>query len=78
MHSLLHARLIQTPFDPFTQRGRRWLRELALPARDRGELDTLLRILDAVAHEQAKVTELINADAYGREEVKLFLALMGL
>jgi transposase len=75
IQSLLHERLIQTPFDPFTQRGRRWLQEL--PARDRGELETLLRILDAVAKEQAKVTELINADAYGRDEVKLLMTLPG-
>ena len=70
IQSLLHERLIQTPFDPFTQRGRRWLQGLVLPARDRGELDTLLHILDAVAKGQAKVTELINADAYRRDEVK--------
>jgi transposase len=77
IQSLLHERLIQTPFDPFTQRGRRWLQELRLPARDRGELETLLRILDAVANEQAKVTQLINADAYGRDEVKLLMTLPG-
>ena len=77
IQSLLHERLIQTPFDPFTQRGRQWLQEVQLPARDRGELDTLLRILDAVASEQAKVTELVNADAYGREEVKLLMTLPG-
>jgi transposase len=77
IQSLLHERLIQTPFDPFTQRGRRWLQELSLPVRDRGEIDTLLRILDTVASEQAKVTELVNADAYGREEVKLLMTLPG-
>lgn len=77
IQSLLHERLIQTPFDPFTQRGRRWLQELVLPVRDRGELDTLLRILDAVANEQAKLTELVNADAYGRQGVKLLMTLPG-
>lgn len=77
IQSLLHERLIQTPFDPFTQQGRRWLQELSLPARDRGEIDTLLRILDAVASEQAKVTELINTDAYGCSEVKLLMTLPG-
>ncbi len=71
IHSLLHERLIQTPFDPFTLRGRQWLQELQLSTRDRAEIDTLLRILDAVANEQAKITELVNADAYGRDGVKL-------
>ena len=77
IHSLLHERLIHTPFDPFTLRGRQWLQELQLPARDRGEIDTLLRILDAVANEQAKITELVNADAYGRDGVKLLMTLPG-
>jgi transposase len=77
IHSLLHERLIQAPFDPFTLRGRQWLQELQLPARDRGEVDTLLRILDAVANEQAKITELVNADAYGRDGVKLLMTLPG-
>lgn len=77
IHSLLHERLIQAPFDPFTLRGRRWLQELQLPARDCGEVDTLLRILDAVANEQAKITELVNADAYGRDGVKLLMTLPG-
>ena len=72
-----HERLIQAPFDPFTLRGRQWLQELRLPARDRGEVDTLLRILDAVANEQAKITELVNADAYGRDDVKLLMTLPG-
>ena len=77
IQSLLHERLIHTPFDPFTLRGRQWLQELSLPVRDRGELETLLRILDAVAQEQAKLAELINADAYGRDGVKLLMTLPG-
>jgi len=77
IHSLLHERLIHTPFDPFTLRGRQWLQELQLPARDQGEIDTLLRILDAVANEQAKLTELVNADAYGRDGVRLLMTLPG-
>jgi hypothetical protein len=50
---------------------------LSLPARDRGEIDTLLRTLDAVAQEQAKITELVYADAYGRDGVKLLMTLPG-
>ena len=36
-----------------------------------------MRILDAVASEQAKLTELVNADAYGRDGVKLLMTLPG-
>ena len=71
------AATIQPPFDPFTLQGRQWLRDLSLPARDRGEIDTLLRTLDAVAQEQAKITELVYADAYGRDGVKLLMTLPG-
>jgi transposase len=61
---------LQSPSTP-------WLQELVLSVQNRGDLDMLLRILDAVPIEQAKLTELVNADAYGREGVKLVIILPG-
>ena len=47
--------------------------------RNRGEIDTLVRILDAIAQEQAKITKPVNADAYRRDgvDMKLLMTLPG-
>jgi transposase len=77
VHSVLHQRLIQAPFDPFTQRGRTWLEEIGLPEAVRLELATELRILDALLAEQKQLQALVERSAYANQQVRLLMTLPG-
>jgi transposase len=77
IHSVLHQRLIQAPQELFGTQGRAWLRALDLPPLARGELDTLLRLLDALAQEQQALRDEVNRSAFASEDVKLLMTLPG-
>jgi transposase len=77
IHSVLHQRLIQPPAELFGKQGRAWLQALELPALARGEIDTLLRLLDALALEQQAVRDEVNRSSFASEEIKLLMTLPG-
>jgi transposase len=77
IHSVLHQRLIQAPRELFGKQGRAWLQALDLPPLARGEIDTLLRLLDALALEQQALRDEINRSAFASEDVKLLMTLPG-
>jgi transposase len=77
IHSVLHQRLIQPPCDPFSQNGRTWLAGVDLPFVARGEIDTLLRLLDALHTEQRALAADIDRIGFQRDDVKLLMTLPG-
>lgn len=77
LHSVLHQRLIQAPQDLFGKAGRRWLAEVELPAIVRGEIDTLLRLLDALGLEQAQVQTEVDRRGFASDDIKLLMSLPG-
>lgn len=77
IQSVLHQRLIEAPSDLFGKSGRRWLAEFDLPAVARGEIDTLLRLLDALGHEQKHLQAEIDKRGFAAEEIKLLMTLPG-
>jgi transposase len=78
LHSVLHQRLIQPPRDLFGKAGRAWLAALDLPPLARGEIDTLLRLLDALVIEQRDLRAEIDRRAYASDEIKLLMTLPGI
>jgi transposase len=77
IHSVLHQRLIQAPRDLFGKSGRRWLAQVELPAIARGEIDTLLRLLDALVLEQEQLQTEIDRRGFAGEDIKLLMSLPG-
>jgi transposase len=77
IHSVLHQRLIPTPEKLFYKPGRAWLQGLDLPAIVRGEIDTLLRLLDALEVEQQALRDEINRSGFSSEDIKLLMTLPG-
>lgn len=77
IHSVLHQRLIQAPGELFSSAGLEWLRGVELPALARGEIDTLLRLLDALQIEQAAVRQDIQRAAFASDSIKLLMTLPG-
>jgi transposase len=77
VHSVLHQRLIQAPQELFGTQGRAWLQALDLPPVARGEIDTLLRLLDALVQEQQALREEIDRSAFASEDIKLLMTLPG-
>lgn len=78
LHSLLHQRLIQAPKDLFGKTGRAWLAALELPALARGEIDTLLRLLDALTLEQHSLRREIDRHGFASEDIRLLMSLPGI
>lgn len=78
LHSVLHQRLIQPPRDLFGRTGRAWLAALDLPPLARGEIDTLLRLLDALAIEQSALRAEIDRRGFASEDIKLLMTLPGI
>lgn len=78
IHSVLHQRLIQSPNQLFTKAGRAWLEQLDLPPLVRGEIDTLLRLLDALVLEQEALCTEVDRSAYQSEDIKLLMTLPGI
>jgi transposase len=77
IHSVLHQRLIEPPKELFSKAGRSWLAALELPPIARGEIDTLLRLLDALALEQQALRADINRSAFLSEDIRLLMTLPG-
>ena len=77
VHSVLHQRLIQAPQELFGKAGRAWLAALTLPPLVRGEIETLLRLLDALALEQEALRNEINQSAFASDAIKLLMTLPG-
>jgi transposase len=77
IHSVLAQRLIVAPASLFSAGGRRWLAELTLPLCARGELDTLLVLLDAVDKEISQLQKPIDQVAWTDPSVHLLMTLPG-
>jgi transposase len=77
IHSVLHQRLIQAPQSLFSKTGLAWLQATELPPIARGEIDTLLRLLDALQIEQAALRTDIDRAAFASDEIKLLMTLPG-
>lgn len=78
IHSVLHQRLIVAPAELFSTKGMLWLRQTELPAIARGEIDTLLRLLDALQIEQAALRADLDRAAFASDQIKLLMTLPGI
>ena len=64
IHAILHQRLLKPPVkDLFRQAGLAWLRRLELDADGRAELDSELRLLRGLTHEQERLDQTIHGVA---------------
>jgi transposase len=77
IHSVLHQRLIQAPQELFGTTGRAWLKALDLPPLVRGEIDTLLRLLEALGSEQDALRAELDRRAFHSDDIKLLMTLPG-
>jgi transposase len=77
LHSVLHQRLIQTPCELFSAKGRDWLASVALPAVVRGEVDSLLHMLHVLDQEQTALRAHIDRSAFASNNIKLLMTLPG-
>jgi transposase len=77
IHSVLHQRLIQPPNELFSATGIDWLKQVELAAVARGEVDSLLRMLDALGLEQSALRAEIDQVAYASDEIKWLITLPG-
>lgn len=77
IHSILHQHLIQAPGELFSSAGLEWLQGVELPILARGEIDTLLRLLDALQTEQAALRQQINEAAFASDSIRLLMTLPG-
>ncbi|NLG27139.1 MAG: IS110 family transposase [Chloroflexi bacterium] len=78
IHSVLHQRLIFGPAELFSTKGLAWLRSTELPPIARGEIDTLLRLLDALQIEQASLRVDVDRAAFASQDIKLLMTLPGI
>ncbi len=78
IHSILHQRLIEVPFDRlFNGPGRQWLDSLELESDARAFLDTQLRLLERVEEELDDAKQAMNIGASADPRVKLLMTLPG-
>ena len=77
IHSVLAQRLIPAPKFLFSSSGRQWLAALSLPQCARGELDTLLVLLDTIETELSHLQQPIEQLAWGDPAVRLLMTLPG-
>ena len=80
IHSILHRNLIAAPpaGDLFGVRGRRWLNGVALPADQRLQLDSSLRLLDATRADRDQLDSTLSREAHGEPRMALLLSVPGL
>ena len=79
IHSLLTSRLILPPAaDLLSDTGRQWLAELDLDELDRAQVDSELRLIDALNHEIEILDDRIAESAYESEQVKLLMTVPGI
>jgi transposase len=77
IHSVLHQRLIEAPSELFSVAGLSWLKALELNPVARGEIDSLLRIREALLIEQNALKVELNRSAFVSESIKLLITLPG-
>jgi len=80
VHSILHRNLVTAPpvGDLFGVRGRRWLTSVALPADQRLQLDSSLRLLDATRADRDQLDAVLSREAHGEPRMALLLSVPGL
>ena len=80
VHSILHRNLVTPPpaGDLFGVRGRRWLTSVELPADQRLQLDSSLRMLDATRADRDQLDSVLSREAHGEPRMALLLSVPGL
>lgn len=78
IHAVLARNLIEAPFtDVFGQGGRRWLAEVQLPAHEREQVDSNLRLHDMLDSEIELVERQLAEHALAREDVRRLMTIPG-
>lgn len=78
IHAILHRNLVECPYsDAFGRGGRHWLNTVALPAGERGQVTSTLRMLTALEAEIAVVEAEIASEALRDARVKLLMTIPG-
>lgn len=78
IHAVLARNLIEAPFsDVFGQGGRRWLDEVRLPEHEREQVDSNLRLHDALNSEIELVERQLAEQALARPEVRRLMTIPG-
>lgn len=78
IHAVLARNLIEAPFtDVFGQGGRQWLAEVALPAHEREQVDSNLRLHDALDVEVELVERQLAEQALARPDVRRLMTIPG-
>ncbi|HWF52250.1 MAG TPA: IS110 family transposase [Solirubrobacteraceae bacterium] len=78
IHAVLTRNLIDAPFtDVFGHGGRQWLAEVALPAHEREQVDSNLRMHDALDVEIELVERLLAEQALARPDVRRLMTIPG-
>jgi transposase len=78
VHAVLARNLIEAPVsDLFGAGGRRWLAEVTLPAHEREQIDSDLRLHDALAREVELAERQLGSEALARGEVRRLMTIPG-
>ncbi|MCA1701654.1 MAG: IS110 family transposase, partial [Actinobacteria bacterium] len=78
IHAVLARNLIQAPVtDVFGQGGRRWLADVQLPAHEREQVDSNLRLHDALDVEVELVERQLAEQALARRDVRHLMTIPG-
>ena len=78
LHSVLHHCLIPMPeFDLFSQKGRAWLKQLALSNEEGLARDSDLRLLELTELELEQLEEQLVREAWQDEKVRLLMSIPG-
>jgi transposase len=78
VHAVLTRNLIDAPVtDVFGQGGRRWLADVALPEHEREQVDSNLRLHDALDIEVELVERLLAEQALARRDVRHLMTIPG-
>ncbi|MBV9194836.1 MAG: IS110 family transposase [Solirubrobacterales bacterium] len=79
IHAVLARNLIEAPFtDVFGRGGRRWLAEVQLPAHEREQVDSNLRLHDALDGEIELVERQLAEQALARADVRRLMTIPGI
>jgi transposase len=78
VHAVLARNLVEVPVsDLFGQAGRRWLVQVALPAHEREQIESDLRLHDVLAGEVELAERQLAAEALARPEVRRLMTIPG-
>lgn len=78
IHAVLARNLIEAPFsDVFGQGGRQWLTDVALPGHEREQVDSNLRLHDALDVEIELVERQLAEQALARADVRRLMTIPG-